>query len=107
MSAVTLPSTSRSATSPTPQKGGRRRTGKYTGGNPLVYGLALVVVALTVGPVLYGVLSGFRTNAQLAENPAGMPDPWVLTNYAGVLSNPSEAYADIAAIYRLPASCVG
>ena len=88
MSAVTVPSSTPSTT-PKAAKGARRRTGKYTGGNPLVYGLALVVVALTVGPVLYGVLSGFRTNAQLAETPAGLPDPWVLTNYAGVLSNPS------------------
>ena len=39
--------------------------------------------------MLYGVLGGFRTNAQLAESPAGLPDPWVLTNYAGVLTNPS------------------
>ncbi|WP_421740408.1 carbohydrate ABC transporter permease [Cellulomonas sp.] len=83
MSAATL-----TATSPTTE-GSRRKSGKYTGGNPLVYALALVVVALTVGPVLYGVLGGFRTNAQLAETPAGLPDPWVLTNYTGVLTNPS------------------
>ncbi|HRA51511.1 carbohydrate ABC transporter permease, partial [Actinotalea sp.] len=44
-------------------------------------------VAMTLGPVLYGVLSGFRTNAQLAESPAGMPGPWVLTNYQGVLTS--------------------
>lgn len=67
----------------------RRRGGAYSGGNPLVYCIALVVAALTLGPVVYGVLGGFRTNAQLAEAPAGLPDPWVLTNYAGVLTNPS------------------
>jgi raffinose/stachyose/melibiose transport system permease protein len=39
--------------------------------------------------VLYGVLGGFRTNAQLAESPAGLPSPWVLDNYRGVLTNPS------------------
>jgi raffinose/stachyose/melibiose transport system permease protein len=89
MTAGTLTTTSPTAPTSSTKHGSRRKTGKYTGGNPLVYGLALVVVALTVGPVLYGVLSGFRTNAQLAENPAGLPDPWVLTNYAGVLSNPS------------------
>ncbi|GEL98657.1 carbohydrate ABC transporter permease [Cellulomonas terrae] len=85
MSAVTATS----PTTPRTAQGPRRRTGKYTGGNPLVYALALVVVALTLGPVLYGVLGGFRTNAQLAESPAGMPDPWVFFNYAGVLSNPN------------------
>ncbi|MBF0815147.1 carbohydrate ABC transporter permease [Microbacterium paludicola] len=68
--------------------GPRRRSsaGKYSGGNPLVYAIALVVVAVTLGPVLYGVLGGFRTNAQLAGEPAGFPDPWVFDNYAGVLA---------------------
>ncbi|WP_029252736.1 carbohydrate ABC transporter permease [Paraoerskovia marina] len=65
----------------------RRRRPRHDAG-PLVYGIALVVVAVTLGPVVYGVLGGFRTNAQLAEAPAAMPDPWVLTNYVGVLSNP-------------------
>lgn len=57
------------------------------GTNPLVYFVALVLVALTLGPVLYSVLGGFRTNAQLADKPAGIPDPWVWTNYTGVLTN--------------------
>ncbi len=66
-----------------------RRRSAYNGGSPLVYGIALVVVAVTLGPVLYGVLGGFRTNGQLAESPAGFPHPWVLSNYVGVLKNPS------------------
>lgn len=56
------------------------------GGSPLIYGIALLVVGVTLGPVLYGALGGFRTNAQLAESPAGLPDPWVLTNYTSVLT---------------------
>ena len=89
MSAGTLAPTAATSPKSPRTRGARRRTGKYTGGNPLVYALALAVVALTVGPVLYGVLGGFRTNAQLAESPAGMPDPWVLFNYTGVLTNPN------------------
>ena len=38
---------------------------RLTGG-PLVYLLALVVVVITLGPVLYGALGGFRSNEQLA-----------------------------------------
>jgi raffinose/stachyose/melibiose transport system permease protein len=53
----------------------------------VVYGVALVVVALTLGPVLYAVLSGFRTNGQLAANPVSLPNPWVLDNYANVLTS--------------------
>lgn len=65
----------------------RRRS--FGGGHPLVYGIALVVVALTLGPVLYGVLGGFRTNAQIAQDPSGLPSPWVLDNYVGVLTGAS------------------
>jgi raffinose/stachyose/melibiose transport system permease protein len=77
------------SSAPPPKARGARRRSMLDGGGPLVYTLALVVVGMTLGPVLYGVISGFRTNAQLAEAPAAMPDPWVLTNYIGVLTNPT------------------
>lgn len=67
---------------------------KRGGNNLLVYLIGLIVVAITVGPVLYGAMGGFRTNAQLAEKPTGLPDPWVVDNYAGVLSGgPFWTYA--------------
>ena len=56
---------------------------------PLIYLVALIVAAFSLGPVLYSILGGFRSNAQLAENPAGLPSPWVWSNYEGVLTNPS------------------
>jgi len=64
-----------------------RGAGPYRGGSPLVWFVALIVVAATLGPVLYAVLGGFRTNAQLAESPASLPDPWVLENYQRVLTS--------------------
>lgn len=73
-----------------PSTRGRTRKGRsFGGGSPLVYAISLVVVALTLGPVLYGVLGGFRTNAQIAEDPSGLPGPWVLDNYIGVLTGAS------------------
>ncbi|MEP9365180.1 carbohydrate ABC transporter permease [Nocardioides sp. CN2-186] len=63
------------------------RTKQFGAGGPLVYCLALVVVALTLGPVLYGALGGFRSNEQLASDPAGLPDPWVFDNYTDVVTN--------------------
>lgn len=65
-----------------------RRMKQFGAGGPLVYGLALAAVALTLGPVLYGALGGFRSNEQLARDPAGLPDPWLFSNYEGVVTNP-------------------
>lgn len=72
-----------------PSQERRRATHVRGEGSPVVYAISLAVVALTLGPVLYAVLGGFRTNAQLAESPAGLPDPWVLDNYRSVLTNGS------------------
>jgi raffinose/stachyose/melibiose transport system permease protein len=66
----------------------RRRRDTFSGGTPLVWVLAFVVVGLSLGPVLFGVLGGFRSNAQLAANPAGLPDPWVFDNYREAITNP-------------------
>jgi raffinose/stachyose/melibiose transport system permease protein len=71
--------------------GGRRprarRSTSFGRGGPFVYLVALAVVAVTLGPVLYGALGGFRSNEQLARDPAGLPDPWLLRNYEGVFGN--------------------
>lgn len=67
----------------------RSRRDAYSGGNPLVYVLALFLVAASLGPVLIAVLGGFRTNAQLAQNPGGWPDPWVFLNYRDAITNPA------------------
>ena len=34
---------------------------------------------------MYIVLGGFRTNSQITVSPAGLPNPWVFSNYVGVL----------------------
>jgi len=64
-----------------------RRSRPFGAGGPLVYLIAAVVVVVTVGPVVYGALGGFRSNEQLARDPAGLPDPWVFDNYRAVFSN--------------------
>jgi len=87
MSTQTPATTRPTATRPAPRR--RGSAGRFQGGSPAVYAVAFVVVCATLGPVLYGVLSGFRSNAQLANAPASLPDPWIFTNYTGVLTNPS------------------
>jgi raffinose/stachyose/melibiose transport system permease protein len=56
-------------------------------GSPVVYFAALVLIALMLGPVLYIITGGFRTNAQITSDPAGLPSPWVFSNYTEVLAS--------------------
>jgi raffinose/stachyose/melibiose transport system permease protein len=56
-------------------------------GNPFTYFVALLFIAACIAPVLYIVIGGFRTNAQITTSPAGLPNPWVFSNYTGVLSS--------------------
>lgn len=68
----------------TAEPAGRR----FDWGQPFVYLVALVVAAVAVGPVLYVFIGGFRTTADLNVNPAGLPDPWVFTNWVTILTSP-------------------
>ena len=76
-----------------PKPGGSRRISgrpvrkQVPWGSPAVYFVALVVVALTLAPVVYIVLGGFRDNSQLTVDPAGFPSPWRLSKYSGVLTS--------------------
>ena len=69
-----------------PRAGRSTRNEGSRGSNLFVYAIAAVVVAATIGPVLYGVLSGFRTNTDLARDPSGWPDVFTLDNYVNILT---------------------
>ena len=56
-------------------------------GHPGVYFIALLFIAVSLAPVLYIVLGGFRTNSQITTSPAGLPHPWVVSNYLSVLKS--------------------
>ncbi|MDG4797217.1 carbohydrate ABC transporter permease [Micromonospora sp. WMMD1082] len=55
-------------------------------GNPLTYALALAVAAVSIAPVVYVIIGGFRTTPQIVADPAALPDPWVVDNYVRVLT---------------------
>ncbi|MCR2813228.1 carbohydrate ABC transporter permease [Microbacterium sp. zg.Y1090] len=67
-------------------KAGRKPKEKLPWGNPVVYFIALVVIAVILVPVAYIILGGFRTNAQITADPSGLPSPWNFGNYLDVLS---------------------
>lgn len=81
MTAILAPA-SRGAT---PAARAPRRGGRLPWGSPLVYFIALVVIALMLTPIAYIILGGFRSNAQITAEPAGLPDPWLFENYLEVL----------------------
>jgi raffinose/stachyose/melibiose transport system permease protein len=48
-------------------------------------GSALVAVGITLGPIIYLILGGFRDLYQYSTAPAGFPDPWLFGNYTAIL----------------------
>ncbi|MFT2817089.1 carbohydrate ABC transporter permease [Leifsonia sp. A12D58] len=75
-------------TSSTLIRGQKRRTG-FDWGQPFVYLVALVIAGITIAPVAFVWVNGFRTTAQLNSDPGGLPDPWYFGNYLEVLSSPA------------------
>lgn len=70
------------AVNPVPSPSGR----PVAWSTPLTYVLALAVAAVSITPVVYVIVGGFRTTPQIIADPAGLPDPWVFDNYARVLT---------------------
>jgi raffinose/stachyose/melibiose transport system permease protein len=56
-------------------------------GTVTAYVVGVVIILITVVPLLYVILGGFRTTAQINEDPAGLPSPWVWTNYKAVITS--------------------
>ena len=52
-----------------------------------VYVVCVVLGVITIVPLAYVVLGGFRTTGQIAANPVSWPHPWVTSNYTGILSS--------------------
>jgi len=52
---------------------------------PATYLVAIVIFGITVVPLLFVLVDGFRTNADINATAVGLPHPWTLSNYASVL----------------------
>lgn len=55
--------------------------------SPLIYVIACVVAALTIVPIIFVVVGGFRTTGQIADKPYGLPHPWMISNYTDILTS--------------------
>ncbi len=67
----------------------RGRGGPGGGRSWVAYLVAIVIIGLTVVPLLFVILGGFRTNPELNSDPAALvPKHWVWSNYSTVLTDP-------------------
>ncbi len=53
----------------------------------LTYAAVVVIVVVTIVPLLYVIIGGFRTTPQINDSPAGLPHPWVLSNYRTLITS--------------------
>ncbi|GAA1805658.1 carbohydrate ABC transporter permease [Actinomadura chokoriensis] len=51
------------------------------------HALVWLLGSFIVVPLVYAVVSGFKTTGDLTDNPFGLPDPWKVSNYTGILSS--------------------
>ena len=65
-----------------------RRFRRFDLGRLLLYGVAITVLLVIVVPLSFSIIGGFRSNAQLAADPVGLPEPWIFTNYERTLTDP-------------------
>jgi len=54
------------------------------------YAVCIVLGVITIVPLLYVVLGGFRNTGQIAAEPVAWPHPWITGNYTGIIT--SEAF---------------
>lgn len=85
MSASTLAPPPLPASRPAERR--RRGRGRIGRSGPMTYVIAFFFVGLCIGPVVYIILGGFRSNSQIITSPAGFPDPWEVDNYLSVLQS--------------------
>jgi raffinose/stachyose/melibiose transport system permease protein len=83
MTAATAP-TAAPTTAPTPTAGPTTWRSRLS--TPLVQVLALAIAAITIAPIVYVIIGGFRTTGQIAADSLALPDPWVPGNYGDAAS---------------------
>jgi len=53
----------------------------------VTYLVGILIVGVTAVPLLFVIVDGFRTNAQINSSPTGLPRPWIWHNYSVILTS--------------------
>jgi raffinose/stachyose/melibiose transport system permease protein len=67
--------------------GATGRRVRRIGARTALYVVAWIAAIATLVPIVYAILGGFRDTGQLSSNPVALPDPWVFSNYSGILKS--------------------
>ena len=65
----------------------RSAVGTNRGSSVIVGFVALLLIGMMLAPVVYIILGGFRSNAEITVDPSGFPTRWNWENYADVLTS--------------------
>jgi raffinose/stachyose/melibiose transport system permease protein len=65
----------------------RRRLPRRIAGHVLTWAIGGSVAAVIVIPLAYAILGGFKTNGELVGSAALLPDKWIFSNYAELLTS--------------------
>ncbi|MEU5216919.1 carbohydrate ABC transporter permease [Streptomyces sp. NPDC020807] len=52
-----------------------------------LHAVVWLIAAFVVVPLVYAVISGFKSTAELTNNPFGLPEHWKVGNYLGILGD--------------------
>ncbi|WP_326552222.1 carbohydrate ABC transporter permease [Micromonospora sp. NBC_01813] len=52
-----------------------------------LHAISVIVGLVIVVPVVFALLGGFKDNFQLANNPFGLPSPWIPDNYVEIIGS--------------------
>ena len=88
MTTITAPVAATAPRSGKAKKPGNVKKSRIGRAGPMTYVIAYAFVGLCIAPVLYIIIGGFRTNAQITADPSGFPSPWQIGNYVDVLNSP-------------------
>lgn len=70
-----------------PRSARRAPVGTSRSSSVLVGFVALLLIGMMLAPVVYIILGGFRSNAEITVDPSGFPTRWNWENYADVLGS--------------------